>query len=91
MTLLQGCQIFRGKTYQNGKIDQITIKYTKWPQHIPKRHTIYQHLAIKGPPKLTQTGILVTKYTIWQPCAALAFVALIFRRTPLKFCAKKGD
>jgi hypothetical protein len=38
-TYLQGCQIFLGTTYQNGKIYQITIKYTKWPNR-PDGHTI---------------------------------------------------
>jgi hypothetical protein len=31
---------FFGETYQNGE------KYTKWPQHIPKDHIIYE-MAIK--------------------------------------------
>jgi hypothetical protein len=29
---LQRCQIFLDTKYQNGKIYQITVKYTKWPQ-----------------------------------------------------------
>jgi hypothetical protein len=32
----QGCQIFRGATYQNGE------KYTKTGETIPKGHKIYQ-------------------------------------------------
>jgi hypothetical protein len=33
---VQGCQIFLGATYQNGKIYQMTINYTKQPQNILK-------------------------------------------------------
>jgi hypothetical protein len=29
---LQGCQIFPGTMYQHVRINQITAKYTKWPQ-----------------------------------------------------------
>jgi hypothetical protein len=42
MSEIQGCQIFRGTTYQNGenlpndhKIYQMVVKYSKWPQNIP--------------------------------------------------------
>jgi hypothetical protein len=45
----QGCQIFLGATYQNGKnipnnhkIYHITIKYTKCQWNIPNNHKIYQ-------------------------------------------------
>jgi hypothetical protein len=43
----QGCQIFIGATYQNGKnipndykLYQITLKYTKWPLNITNGHII---------------------------------------------------
>jgi hypothetical protein len=36
----QGCQIFLGKTYQNGK------NYTKLPQNIPNVHKLFQ-MAVK--------------------------------------------
>jgi hypothetical protein len=36
VSLHQGCQIFLGTTYQNGK------KYTKSPQNIPNGPKIYQ-------------------------------------------------
>jgi hypothetical protein len=42
----QGCQIFMGTFYQNGEnLYQKTIKYTEWPQTIPKEK-IYQHTKI---------------------------------------------
>jgi hypothetical protein len=44
--LIQGCQIFLGTTYQNGKIYQMTIIYTKWLQHISKGRKKEQ-MAIK--------------------------------------------
>jgi hypothetical protein len=41
--LRQGCQIFLGTTYQNGKeIYQIIIKYTNRPQNVPRSHKIDQ-------------------------------------------------
>jgi hypothetical protein len=60
---LQGCQIFLGKTYQNGK------KYTNGH----KLHKIYQ-MAIKYTnnihcntlQNLPKLGFLVWKYSIWQ-------------------------
>jgi hypothetical protein len=55
----KGCQIFLATTYQNGKIYQITRKYTKW--------TIYQHRPLQDPPKFTQIWIFGLK--IWQPWA----------------------
>jgi hypothetical protein len=42
----QGCQIFRGTTYQNGKIYQLTIKYAKLLQNISNGRKI-NHMAIK--------------------------------------------
>jgi hypothetical protein len=69
---VQGCQIFLGTTYQNGKnipnghkIYQMATKYTIWPQNIPYGRKIYQ-MATKyadifyilyDPPKFTQIGI----------------------------------
>jgi hypothetical protein len=70
---IQGCQIFLGKTYQNGEnVPQMTIKYTKWPYNIPNDHKIdqitinrsnghkiYQHI-LQDPPKFTRKlGLLV--------------------------------
>jgi hypothetical protein len=68
ISLEQGCQIFLGTTYQNGKIYRITIKYTKWPQTISNGrknrqngHKKYQHLPLQVPPKFTQTRIFGLK------------------------------
>jgi hypothetical protein len=38
----QGCQIFLGTAYKNGKIYQITINHIKWPQNIPNGRRIDQ-------------------------------------------------
>jgi hypothetical protein len=55
----QGCQIFRGTTYQNG------IKYNKWKQNIPNDNQIYQNISIghkiyqhysKDPQNITKLG-----------------------------------
>jgi hypothetical protein len=59
---LQGCQIFLGTTYQNGKNStklpyQMATKYTKWPQNIPNGHKIYQ---------------MATKYTKWHKIGQMA-------------------
>jgi hypothetical protein len=43
------------------KLQQVTFKYTKWPQNIPNGHKIYQHLSLQDPPKFTQIGILGLK------------------------------
>jgi hypothetical protein len=47
----QGCQIFLGKTYQNGEnlptyhnIYQMSIKYTKWLFSRPNVYNVYHHL-----------------------------------------------
>jgi hypothetical protein len=59
------------------KIYQITTKYIKFPQNIPKGrpngHEIYQHLPLKDPSKFNQIGIfgmkinhLATLVTSWQ-------------------------
>jgi hypothetical protein len=42
----QGCQIFLGKPYKNGKIYQMAIEYIKMPYNIPNSHKIDQ-MAIK--------------------------------------------
>jgi hypothetical protein len=42
----QGCQIFLGTTYQNGKKYQLINNVYKWPQNIPNGSKIYQ-MAIK--------------------------------------------
>jgi hypothetical protein len=74
-------RFFSGTTYQNEKnIYQKTIKYTKWPQNIPKgvtigpmaiKYTIFFHC--KTLQNLSKLGFLVWKCTIWQPCSAEAF------------------
>jgi hypothetical protein len=48
-----------------GKIYQITIKYSKWPQNIPNGHKIGPNLLLKLPPKFTKLGFLVSKRAIW--------------------------
>jgi hypothetical protein len=67
--LLQGCQIFLGTTYRNGKIipndhiiHQITVKYTKWHMYTH----IFHCKTLQNLPKL---GFWVWKNTIWQPCS----------------------
>jgi hypothetical protein len=75
---MQGCQIF-----SLGKIDQMTTKYTKWPQNIPNGHKIYQtdvkrpnghniQIPIFSTAKLSKIypnwNFWFEKYTIWQPC-----------------------
>jgi hypothetical protein len=66
----QGCQIFLGTTYQNGK------KSTKCLQNLPNGHKLYQNVVkytkpfyiFEGLPKYYQFGFLVCKYAICQPC-----------------------
>jgi hypothetical protein len=71
----EGCQIFRGTTYQNW------INIPRWPQNLPKGHKVcirngskidrmaikltntFRCKALQNFPKL---GFLVWKYTIWQ-------------------------
>jgi hypothetical protein len=62
--LKQGCQIFLGTNYQNGKnipnnheLYRMTIKYNKRPSV----HQIYHHLPLQDPPKFTQIWILGLK------------------------------
>jgi nuclear transport factor 2 (NTF2) superfamily protein len=71
----QGCQIFLGTKYQNGKMYQITVSYTKCPWSITKdrkmdkvsiKYTIIFHC--KTLQNLPKFGFLVWKQTIWQPC-----------------------
>jgi hypothetical protein len=54
----QGCQIFLGQTYQNGKIYQMTTNYTKRPygckmfQIVIKYTNIFHSKALQNLPKL---------------------------------------
>jgi hypothetical protein len=58
--LEQGCQIFHGTTYQNGKkYTKMAKKCTKWQQNRPNSRKIYQHLSLQDTSKFTETGILV--------------------------------
>jgi hypothetical protein len=48
---------------KTGKIYQITIKYTKWPQNIPTNHKIDQmdikkYLPLQDPKNLPKSGLL---------------------------------
>jgi hypothetical protein len=53
-------------------------EYTEWPQNVSNGHKIYQNISdihkisqyfpFQGPPKNTQSGILVQNCNIWQPC-----------------------
>jgi hypothetical protein len=45
-SLWQGCQIFLGSIYQDGKNIPNDQKYTKWPHNMANVHTIYL-MAIK--------------------------------------------
>jgi hypothetical protein len=81
----QGCQIFLGTTYQNGK------KYTKLPQNVPDGHTMYHFAAKQTKWSLINANIFhrkafqnLPKYgffgfesiPIWQPCFELRVEAL---------------
>jgi hypothetical protein len=60
--LMQGCQIFLGKTYQNGKIYQMATKCTKWTlilTLILKYANIFDSKAVQSVPKF---WFLVWKY-----------------------------
>jgi hypothetical protein len=64
----QGCQIFRGKIYQNGenipndhKIYQSAINYTKWQENLPNDYKIYQTHPWQEPTNFSQTGIFGLK------------------------------
>jgi hypothetical protein len=46
-TRKKGCQIFLVTTHQNGE------KYIKTRENVPNGHTIYQHLPLQDPPKIT--------------------------------------
>jgi hypothetical protein len=73
----QGCQIFQ--CTQRGKIYQISIKHTEWPQNIPNDRKIHRPMAIKYTnildwrtiQNLPKFRFLVRKYAIWQPCRPL--------------------
>jgi hypothetical protein len=44
-----------GKPLQNGKLYQMTTKYTKRLKNVPNgRHKIYQHLPLQDPAKFIQ-------------------------------------
>jgi hypothetical protein len=48
----------------------MTPKYIKWPLNSWKNDRLvikYTHSPFQDPPKFTQIGIFVRKYTIWQP------------------------
>jgi hypothetical protein len=55
----QGCQIFLGSKYQNGKkcTKLQSLNYNKRPYNGPSVHKIYQHLPLLDPPKFTQIGV----------------------------------
>jgi hypothetical protein len=53
----------------------MAIKYTKWPKYIPNGHKMYQHFPFQGLQKFTQSGILVSKHTIWQPWIAVVLAS----------------
>jgi hypothetical protein len=52
---------------------------------MPNGRKIYQHFPFQGPPKYTQIGILVLKYTIWQPCFCYKCLNWIGRRMNNRF------
>jgi hypothetical protein len=53
----QGCQIFSWHNIpKQGKIYQMAIKYTKWPQNVPNGHKIFHCKCLQNLPKL---GFLV--------------------------------
>jgi hypothetical protein len=74
----QGCQIFLGKTYQNGGGE-----CTKLPQTIPnerkKFQMAYQHFPFQGPP-YTKIGIsgMITYVPSGNPDIGFLFLWLIF-------------
>jgi hypothetical protein len=86
----QGCQIFLGATYQNGK------NVPKWPQNIPngckidemsiKFTNIFYCKTLQNLPKLE---FLVWKYTIWQP--RFRIHPVIFSPSSESFWAKHFD
>jgi hypothetical protein len=45
------------KHTKTGKINQTTIKYTKWPQNVPNVSKIDQHLPLQVTPKFPQIVI----------------------------------
>jgi hypothetical protein len=50
-----------------GKNNQITIKYTKWPQNIPNGRNYTRIVHYKTLENLPKLGFLVRNYNIWQP------------------------
>jgi hypothetical protein len=80
---------------KTGKIYQITIKYTKWPQTIPNGHNIYQMATnytkwpfniptapLQDPPKFCQIGIFGFKI-----CHLATLVSF---RTSSSICSGSG-
>jgi hypothetical protein len=90
----QGCQIFLGATYQNGK------KIPEWQQNIPngskidemsvKFTNIFYCKSLQNLPKL---AFLIWKYTIWQPWSRLKVVVQFSYEMckPLKARWQQGD
>jgi hypothetical protein len=68
----QGCQIFRGATYQNGEkytkkheIYQISTKYTKWLQCVPNGHKIDLR-AIKYASSIARPSKIYPNWDFWS-------------------------
>jgi hypothetical protein len=57
----QGCQIFIGTTYQNGKTIPKGYKITQWSQNGPNGNKMHQLRPLQGPPKFTQIDIFGLK------------------------------
>jgi hypothetical protein len=63
---LQGCQIFPGTTYQNGKIyTKMIPRYTKWPQIYQMEEIPNDHKYIKWKIYQMTTNIPNGRYTEW--------------------------
>jgi hypothetical protein len=60
----QGCQIFLGTMYQSGKKHTKLLQDSKFKIAI-KFSNIFHSKVLHSIPK---AGLLVLKYTIWQPC-----------------------
>jgi hypothetical protein len=69
--MAQGCQIFLGTKYQNGKIYQITTNYTKCPIYVNITKDrkmdkvtikyVHHHLPLQDPPTFSQIWIFGLK------------------------------
>jgi hypothetical protein len=72
-------RFFLVQNTKTGKIYQITTKYTKSPQHMPKDCKMdempikYSKLNCKTLQNLPKFGFLVWKHTIWQPWHKVSF------------------